>query len=555
MPKIRSDIFHSVFEESSNYFIEGEIRKRILDRINDLDINFSAHIHLEHPEDEAHGDYATNISFKLSGLLKTSPQEIGSQLAGELSKDDYFERVEFAPPGFINFFLAKHVLVSVIEKVNSEGVEFGKTKIGQGKKIQFEFISANPTGPLTFPNARGGFTGDTLATVFEELGFDVNREYYVNDYGNQVNRLGGSVYHEYMLLKGEKSTEPEEGYKGGYIKDIAAVLFQENKDYSLQEVTHKALEFNISSAKETVERMGIHFDEWFSEKSLHDIGSVDDILKKLEKEGKTYEKDGAVWLKTTDFGDDKDRVLVKSSGEKTYIMGDLAYHVNKLHKRQNDYVVNVWGADHHGDVARLRAGLHFLGFDHERVDIVLIALMKMKREGKEVKISKRAGTYVLMNDVLDEVPLDVLRFFAQMYDVNSPMTFDLDLALDTSERNPVYYVQYAHARMASIIKKAPEDALNSEVNLGVLTFEELAIVKKLIIFPELIVDVAKNREVHHLPHYAVGLAKAFHNFYHHYQVISDDIEVTKARLAIVRAVKTVLKNTLTIIGVSAPEKM
>lgn len=555
MAKAQSDIFNSLFKDSENLFLEGEVRTRVAIALKSLDITFDGFIHLEHPEDELHGDFATNISFKLSGLLKTSPIEIGQKLADKLGEDDYFKRVEFAVPGFINFFLSKDVFISVLEDITTQVSDYGKTAIGDGKKVEIEFISANPTGPLTFPNARGGFTGDTLSRVFEKNGFDVTREYYINDYGNQVTRLGASVYHEYVLLKGEDSTAPEDGYKGDYIKDIAAVLHQNNQELTREEVVAQSLEINIASAKETVERMGIDFNVWFSEKHLHESGQVDEVLERLKVDGKTYEKDGATWLKTSEYGDDKDRVVVKSTGEKTYIMGDLAYHLDKFVTRKNDIVINVWGADHHGDIARLRAGLHFLGLDEQRLDIILIALMKMKKEGNEVKISKRAGTYVLMNDVLDTVPLDVLRFFSQMYDVKTPMTFDLDLALDTSERNPVYYVQYAHARMSSIIRKAPHDLENSNVDLSVLTEEELTIMKKLIRFPELMISVAKNREVHHLPHYALELAKAFHHFYHHYQVISDDVEVSNARLHVVKAVQVVLKNTLDIIGVSAPEKM
>lgn len=555
MTKVKSELFDTLFEGTDALFVEGEVRVRITQALAALEIDFSDRIHLEHPEDAAHGDYATNIAFKLAGMQKTSPIEIGEKLAEKLNEDDYFKRVEFVKPGFINFFLSKDVFLNVVSEALDQRELFGKTSLGDGKKILFEFISANPTGPLTFPNARGGFTGDTLARVFDMHGFKAEREYYINDYGNQVNNLGNSVFYEYQLLQGKDAEEPENGYKGEYIKDIAAVLFQENKELTKEEVTEKALAFNIASAKETVEQMGIDYDTWFSERALHESGAVEKTLKTLREKGFVYDKDGATWLKTTEHCDDKDRVLVKSTGEKTYIMGDLAYHLNKLEERKYNIAVNVWGADHHGDIQRLRAGIHFLGFDDNRIDTILIALMKMQKDGEEVKISKRAGTYVLMNDVLDAVPLDVLRFFAQMYDVNSPMTFDLDLALDTSERNPVYYVQYAHARMSSILKKAPRDAQSVELDLSMLTEEELKIVGKFIQYRELMMNVAKNREVHHIPHFAVELAKEFHAFYHHYKVITDDVKLTRARLAIVEAVQVVLRNTLNTIGVSAPEKM
>jgi arginyl-tRNA synthetase len=555
MTKVRSDIFNRIFKPADSLFIEGEIRDRISRVLERLNIDYSDAIHLEHPEDELHGDYATNISFKLASIQKTSPIEIGTQLAEELNNDQYFKRVEFVKPGFINFFLSKEVLLNVLKTILDQGEAYGANSVGEAQVMQIEFISANPTGPLTFPNARGGFTGDTLGNVFSKNGFEVSREYYINDYGNQVQKLGASVFHEYQLLQGKDSKQPEDGYKGDYIKDIAAVLFQENKELSREDVTQKALAFNTASAKETVHRMGIEFDIWFSERELHDSGKVQEAFELLKSKEKVYEKDGATWLKTTEYGDDKDRVLIKSTGEKTYIMGDIAYHINKFVERKNNLVINVWGADHHGDIQRLRAGLHFLDIDEDRLDIILIALMKMQKEGKEVKISKRAGTYILMNDVLDEVPLDVLRFFAQMYDVKSPMLFDLDLALDTSERNPVYYVQYAHARMSSIIRKAPPEMNSGDIDLDMLTEEELSIVKKLIVFPELVVNVARNREVHHLPHFALDLARSFHAYYHHYRVIGDDNELSKARLAVVKAVQIVLKNTLSLIGVSAPEKM
>lgn len=533
-------------------YTEGKIREIIKNFLDTKKVKID-HIHLEHPEDATHGDYATNIAFKLAGMLKTSPQTIGEEMAEKLSQDAFFEKVEFAAPGFVNFFLSKKVKIELITEINNKKTQFGASDIGKNSKLQIEFISANPTGPLTFPNARGGFTGDVLARVYTLIGLSITKEYYINDYGNQVNKLGKSVEAEYKALKGEEVEYPEDGYKGEYIKEIAKQLFDENQNLSFEEITEKSLEINIESAKETTEKMGIVFDNWFHEKELHESGKVDKALEELKSLGKIYEKDGAVWLKTTDFGDDKDRVVVKSDGEKTYIMADIAYHLNKFIERKFDIVINIWGADHHGDIKRLRAGIDFLGVDEKKLEIPLASMMKMTKNGEEFKISKRAGTYVLMNDVLEQVPVDVLRYFSLMYDLNSPMTLDLDLALDTSEKNPVYYVEYAHARMASIIRKADQDFANA--NLDLLTNEELEIVTLLMEFPEIVHLVARSKEVHHLPHYALKLAKAFHKFYHDFQVISDDQELTKARLALVSAVKTTLKNTLALIGISAPEKM
>ncbi|MBU1119361.1 arginine--tRNA ligase [Patescibacteria group bacterium] len=544
-----------IYKRTDSLFVQGEIRAKIKSVLSSLKIDYADPIHIEQPEDSSHGHFATNIAFSLAKSAKKSPIEIGEKLANILSEDEYFKRVDFVKPGFINFFIANYVLEDVVRTIIAEGARFGGSDIGKGTKVQVEFISANPTGPLTFPNARGGFTGDTLSSVFEKVGFDVDREYYINDSGNQVTKLGGSVYHYYKDMSGEEFPFPEDGYKGGYIEEIAHELHKESAGLSLEEVTTKALAMNIASAKETVSKMGITFNTWIHEKDLLDSGAIDTALDRLKKSGNVYEKDGAWWLASSTYNDDKDRVLIRENGAPTYVMGDIAYHSDKFEKRKFDKVINVWGADHHGDVARLKAGVHFLGIDDAKLDILLISLMKMEQEGKEVRMSKRKGVYVLMNDVLETVPLDVLRYFSLMYDVNSPVVFDLDLALDTSERNPVYYVQYAHARMSSIIRKAPEDVINSPVDLSILTDEELTIVPLLIKFHDLVHAIARNYEVHLLTHFAVELAKAFHNFYHHYRVISEDTAVSSARLELVKAIKTTLENTLTLLGVSAPEKM
>ncbi|GAH34858.1 unnamed protein product, partial [marine sediment metagenome] len=466
--RIEEDVFKDVFEKSDLEFVMGEIRKRIQNVLLDQRIEFDERINLEHPEDPENGDYSTNISFVLAAKLSKSPIEIGQMLQVELSKDDYFREVKFAKPGFVNFFLDKRELLNIVEEILDQGDSFGSSQIGSSKKIQFEFISANPTGPLTVPNARGGFAGDTLAQVYERLGFSVEREYYINDFGNQVEKLGESVYYYYRRLQGQERRFPEDGYQGEYIKEIAKDIYAEDENLSFDEVVKKALEMNLVSIRETVAKMGIEFDVWFSEKSLHESGAVAKTFEKLKESDKVYQEDGAWWMKSTEFHDDKDRVLMKKDGEPTYIMGDLAYHLDKF-SRDFDKVVNLWGADHHGDVARLFAGLHFLGIDENKLQIILVQLMKMEQEGKEVRMSKRKGVYVLMDELLDTVPLDVLRFFSLMYDVKSPMVFDLDLALDTSERNPVYYVQYAHARLCSILRKVPSDIKNTKADLQSLT--------------------------------------------------------------------------------------
>ncbi|MBU1167834.1 arginine--tRNA ligase [Patescibacteria group bacterium] len=548
------EVFQDLYDQTDFSFIQGEIRQRIKAALEKENLDFTDRINLEHPDDAENGDYSTNLSFVLAKKLKKSPVEIGQKLAQILNEDEYFRQVNFAAPGFINFFLSKQVLINIIAQIDKEASDFGTQTIGQDKKIQVEFISANPTGPLTVPNARGGFTGDTLARVYTKLGFVTEREYYINDFGNQIAKLGESVFYYYRKLQGQEREFPEDGYQGEYIEDIAKDLHAEEKDLSLEEVQTKALQMNIESAKKTVARMGIDYDTWFAESSLHKSKKIQETLDQLIKDNKAYEKDGAWWLRSTEYYDDKDRVLIRDNKVPTYIMGDLAYHTDKF-RRDFDKVINIWGADHHGDVARLHAGLHFLGIDDNKLKILLVSLMKMEQDGKEVRMSKRKGVFVLMNDLLDKVPLDVLRFFSQMYDIKSPMVFDLDLALDTSERNPVYYVQYAHARLCSILRKAPQDLKNTEADLSVLTNEELFIIKELIRFPELLVTVARDYEVHLMTHYAIELAKKFHAYYQRYQVLSDDQEISAARLKLVAAVKIVLANTLDALGVEAPEKM
>lgn len=554
LKKKEDNFFAGLSKDAEIFFIAGEIRKKIKTAIKKIGAGSDLEINLEHPEDPSHGDYSTNVSFVLARVLKKSPLEIGESLAAELKKDPYFSKVEFIKPGFLNFFLAPEILISLITSINKEGESFGKCNLGRTKKIQVEFISANPTGPLTLPNARGGFTGDTLARVLESVGFKVEREYYINDYGNQVKNLGASVNFYYQQLKGKKIEFPENGYEGEYVGEIAKKLFALDKNFSVEELTQKALELNLDSARATVKKMGINFDIWFRESVLHHDKKTDEVLEKLKNVNKAYEKDDATWLKSSEHGDDKDRVLMKKDGGPTYILGDLAYHLNK-YSRGFDQVINVWGADHHGDIARLKAGLHFLGIDENRLQILLVALMKMESGGQEVRISKRKGNYVLMDELLAKVPLDVLRFFSLMYDVRTPMVFNLDLALDKSERNPVYYVEYAYARLCSIIKKAPVEIEEAKADWSKVGEAELSLVKELIKFSELVINVASSFETHHLTHYAINLARQFHAFYHQCRVITEDKELSRARLELVKAVKIVLGNCLNLLGVEAPEKM
>jgi arginyl-tRNA synthetase len=492
-------------------------------------------IHLERPENQKYGDYSTNIALK----LKRNPREIVEKLNSSL-----FEKIEIAGPGFINFFLSKEYLQKQIRVILKEKEEFGKLNIGRNKKIQVEFISANPTGPLTIGNARGGPFGDVLGNVLKRAGFKVEKAYYINDYGMQILALGHSV------LKDNQAQ-----YKGDYI-DYLNKKIKETDAYKAGE---KAAKIIIEEMiKKTVERMGIKYDEWFSEKELHKKSEVDKVLNFLERKGLIYEKEGAKWFKATRYGDRRDRVIVKADGWKTYLAGDIAYHRYKFEKKKFDKVINIWGADHAGDVAGLLAALEALGHKN-KLDIILLQFVTLFEKKEKIKMSKRKGIYLTMDELLDKIPLDVIRFFFLQKSADNHLNFDLDLAREQSEKNPVYYVQYAFARICSILRKGKKQELKIKVmtrNLKLLNhLSELNLIKQLIRLPEVIEDTAKDYQVQRIPQYSLDLATAFHQFYRDCRVLSEDKNLTQARLNLVLATKIVLKNTLDLMGISAPEKM
>lgn len=489
-----------------------------------------------YPPQAEMGDYSCNAGMVLAKKLKKNPMEIGQAIGAEM-KDKIFEKIEVVKPGFINFYLAEKVLEEGVETILKKKDKYGKIKADKKLKIQVEFISANPTGPLTLPNGRGGFSGDVLANILALAGHRVEREYFINNWGGQVRKLGHSIL---------KDDEAE--YSGEYIDKLATRI----KGNDPERVGMKAAEIILKETiKPTVEKkMKIKFDVWFEESKLHESGEVDEVIEWLKQKDLVYEKEKAVWFKSSEFGDEKDRVVVKADGDKTYIASDIAYHKDKF-ERGFDRIINIWGADHHGDVARLLAGVEVLGHKG-KLEILLTQMMRLVKDGKEVRMSKRKGIYVTMAELIDEVGLDVARFFLLMHANSKAMDFDLKLAKEKSSKNPVYYVQYAHARICSIIAKASKEKIKKgKSRLGAA---EKELIKELIKWPELVSEVALSYEVHKIPFYAIALADKFHNFYEQCRVIEQG-EVLESRLELAKATRQVIANVLNTLGVSAPEKM
>ena len=493
---------------------------------------------VEKPEEKSRGDYAANIALRIAKIVGKNPLEVAENLKSQILnlKSELFEKIEVVKPGFINFFISKEYLQKQVTEILKKGEKFGSLKIGKGKKVNVEFISANPTGPLHVGNARGGFCGDVLNNVFKKAGYKPFREYYVNDVGRQRDFLENSLY------------DREPSYKNPYIDVLKK---KGEKDVK------KAISFILGKIKRTTEGMGINFDKWFYESDLYKKKEVNKVLNFLKKKNLIYEKEGALWFKSTEFGDDKDRVLIRKNEKETYFLSDITYLKNKF-KRGFGYLIIFLGAEHHGYTARLRAAARALGYDPDRVKPIIMQLVKLLEEGKEVKMSKRTGTYVSIDELLGEVGKDVSRFFFLTRSYGNHLIFDLDLAKKQSEKNPVHYIQYAHARICAILRKSGnfKAQIPKSKNFKLLDHpSELALIKELIRFSEIIEDAAKDYQVQRLPQYAVDLATAFHQFYRDCRVISEDKNLTQARLALVLATKIVLKNTLDLMGISAPEKM
>jgi len=502
-------------------------------------------IEIDYPTDRKNGDYSSNIVLKISKLVKINPLEVSKTLADKIlaypEAKDLFSKVTGMAPGFVNFFIKPEYLHERVKEIIKEKEGFGKLDIGNQEKVNVEFISANPTGPLTLGNGRGGFCGDVLASVLESCGYDVTREYYVNDRGEQIVKLGHSV------LK-----DADAVYKGEYIDKLNKRI---GKGELPEEVGDEAAGIILKEMiKPAVKRMGINFDVWFSEKTLYDKGGVDGVIRVLEEKGHTYKSEGATWFKSQELEDDKDRVLVRENGIRTYFASDIAYLENKFQRGFKKLILFV-GADHYGYIARLKAGCQAMGFDKEAIDVILEQLVRLFKDGQEVRMSKRTGTYVTLDELLDEVGLDVARFFFLQRSANTHLNFDLNLAKEQSQKNPVFYIQYAHARICSILRKK-KPGLFSSTNSKLLVEEaELDLIKDLIKFPEVILKTAKDYQVQRLAQYSIDIADAFHRFYEKCQVIGEKPRLTQARLSLTLATKIVLKNTLNLMGISAPEKM
>lgn len=522
-------------------------------------------IALERPQNPAHGDYAANLALRLARTARMAPLAIAGAITRHLALPPSVATVEVAPPGFINITLSDEWLRGQVGEITRLGSAYGSVDIGNGRRVQVEFVSANPTGPLHVGAGRNAALGDSLSNVLAAAGYRVDREYYINDAGSQVAAIGASVYARYCQALGRDEPLPEDGYPGEYVVDVAKQIAAEHadeflglgRDEAIPAITRAAMEIILSWIRRDLERMNVKFDVWFSEQSLYDGGAYQEAMNLLRQRNFVTERDGAVWFASSELGEDKDNVLVRSNGQPTYFASDVAYHYDKLVRRGYDWVLDVWAADHQGHVPRMKAVVGALGIDPERITLVIYQLVNLIRDGKPVKMGKRTGEFVSLGEVLDEVGPDAVRFFLVARSADAMMDFDLDLAKQESNENPVYYVQYAHARVASILRNAPPEALKAgPARLSLLSHDsELQLLRKMSQLPELVEFAAVNLAPHHLPYYAQEVASAFHAFYRDCRVLTEDPELTRARVHLMRACQVVLGNTLALIGVSAPEQM
>lgn len=517
---------------------------------------------VSYPPDATLGHYTTNVAMRLASKIHRNPKEVGEQIATALGRMPAFEKVEVVGPGFINLFIRDRWLMRQVPEIVTERKRFGCSLSDKGTRVQVEFISANPTGPLHIGNGRGGFTGDVLANVLQLTGHTVQREYYINDVGKQAGILAESVLRRYWQHKGINVKYPDYCYQGDYVKELAEKLYLPNYTFGTAEkiedirerIKGRILNKMISSIKKLAEKkFAIKYNRWFSEKSLYTSGTVDHLLAQLKERKLLYKSEGAIWLKTKQFGDDKDRVLIKANEEPVYFLSDIAYHWNKFVERKFDKVINIWGADHHGYVGRMQAAMKMFGFQG-KLDIIIVQLVHLMKGGKEYKMSKRSGTFVTLEELVDEVGVDATRFFFLMHDYTTHMDFDLDLAKKKSQDNPVFYVQYAHARICSIMRKVKLLRITKSDKRAIIEKSEAALVRTLIKWPEIVTEIAGSYQVNKLPHYAVEVATKFHEFYTKCKVINGK-QVNERRLAILKAAQVVLQNVLAAMGISAPDRM
>ncbi len=527
-------------------------------------------VRLELPKEDKFGDLSINIAFLLTKKLKDKPVNIANRIKEILEDDEKFEKVEVAGAGFINLFLSKEFYKRILEQIIKEKDKYGAVSEKDKGLINVEFVSANPTGPLHLGHGRGAVVGNVLSNILDYAGYKVVREFYINDAGNQIKKLGQSVYARFRQIEEPNYPFPEDGYHGDYIKDIALHLYKYEREKILSFLDEEqaidfcgefAKELLLEKIKNDLKDFGVEFDIWFSEKSLYSSGKVDEVIQVLRNKGLVYEKDGAVWLETTKFGDDKDRVLIKSDGSYTYFAGDIAYHYDKL-KRGYDYAINIWGADHHGYFPRLKSAMLALGAREDWLQVLFIQLVKLFKDGKEVKMSKRAGSFITLKELIEEVGKDAVIYFFLTKDSNTHLNFDIDLALKQSSENPVYYVQYAYARISSVFREAknrfgfdPERDFNIDINKLSNEYERV-LMKYLAFMPELIYDAGEKRQPHKLTQIMYELASNFHQYYNNVKfLIEDDEDLMKARLYLLKAVRYALKTLFNLAKITPRERM
>ncbi|HET7266129.1 MAG TPA: arginine--tRNA ligase [bacterium] len=523
---------------------------------------------VEPPRDPKHGDYAANAALMLARMLGRPPREIAAAIKAHLpAPSDDLRAVEIAGPGFLNLHLAPAFLHRWLRRAHAEDRRFGRTDVGRGRRVLVEYVSANPTGPLHVGTGRNGAVGETIARLLDALGYAVAREYYVNDYGTQVDTLARSVEARYLELLNRPAEFPEDGYRGDYVRDIAGRIVDEHgagladvpSAERLPLIRDTALRLLLGQIRTTLEEFGITFDTWFSERTLHESGAVERCLAELRRRGVVYEQDGALWFRSTQFGDDKDRVIVRSDGRPTYFAADVPYHMDK-YARGYEHLIDVWGVDHVGDTARVRGGLQALGHDPETMEFILYQHVRLRNEGEAVRMSKRSGEFITLGELIQAVGRDAARFFFILTSPSAPMDFDFALATRQSAENPVYYVQYAHARISSILREAERqgvplpDARRTDL-LPLSTPEEWSLAKRIAAMPDVVFAAGTRREPQRLCAYARELAEAFHVFYGQCRVLTDDAALTAARLVLVGASQRALRNTLDLAGVTAVERM
>lgn len=523
----------------------------------------------EIPADSKNGDVSTNAAMVCARPFRNNPRKIAEAIVSKIDLNgSYFARCEVAGPGFINFFYSTEWYATVVAAVLEQKEKYGETDLGAGKSVLVEFVSANPTGPMHIGNARGGAIGDCLASVLEKAGYEVAREFYINDAGNQIEKFKTSLEVRYLQIYKPETELPEDAYQGQDIIDHANAFNEiygdkyvnADSEERRQTLCDFALPKNIQKLHDDLGKYRIQYDKWFNESTLHKDGSVQRVIEQLKASGHTYEKDGALWFKTTEFGDEKDRVLVRENGVPTYLVPDIAYHYNKLAVRKFDKAVDIFGADHHGYIARIKASMTALGVDADRLDIVIMQMVNLVRNGEKYKLSKRSGKAITLSTLLDEIPIDAARFFFNLREPNSHFDFDLDLAVSQTSQNPVYYVQYAHARICSVLKKMNEEGIEvkslDKAALSVLTApEEQEMIKHLATLPNVINEAAKAYDPAKVTKYVIDLATMYHKFYNNCRIMGEDESVMQARLSLSLAVKQVIKNILDMLKITCPESM